>query len=46
MPQLPPEKFYIIGKFLESTPFNYLFAISVVDRHVKGTIFVDDMENP
>jgi hypothetical protein len=43
---LSPEYYPKIRKLLEPIPFNYLFAKSVVDRHVAGTIFADDRENP
>jgi hypothetical protein len=43
---LPSDECKRIGRLLEEVPFNKYFAFSVTEGHVKGTVFVDDAEDP
>ncbi len=46
MQVLPREEYQKIGQLLKDVPFNCLFARSVVEEHVIGSIFVDDTRDP
>ncbi len=46
MKRLTPENYFILEKQLEKVSFNCFFARSVIERHVNGTVYVDDEYNP
>ena len=46
MQVLPQEEYQEIGQLLKEVPFNCYFARSVLEKHVTGTIFVDDTRDP
>ncbi len=46
MQVLPQEDYQEILQLLKEVPFNCYFARSVVEKHVTGTIFVDDTRDP
>lgn len=43
---LEPQRYYILKGYLQSIDFNYLFAEAVIDKCVRGRIYVDVAEDP
>lgn len=46
MRRLSPENHHILKDDLSKVTFNCFFALSVIERHVNGTVYVDDEDNP
>lgn len=46
MRRLSPENYFILKEQLEKITFNCFFARSVIERHVNGTVYVDDEDMP
>ena len=46
MKLLPPGKYALAAPALAGVTFHNLFAWSVIERHVSGTVYVDDLKSP
>ena len=46
MVELMPEQYYLLLPFLESIPFNHLFARAVLLHTVSGRVYVDNAAQP
>ncbi len=46
MIQLPIDRYHLLGEKIKEVQINNLFARSVIEKHVTGKIFVDNMDNP
>jgi len=46
MQVLPKNKYYEINKLLANVNINKLFAQAVIEKHVDGNIYVDNINNP
>ncbi len=46
MKLLPPEKYALAAPALRDVTFHNLFAWSVIERHVSGKVYVDDLRSP
>ena len=46
MHEIQPPLFFKVKKLIEHVEFNSLFAQSVIENHVTGRVFVDDVSDP
>jgi RimJ/RimL family protein N-acetyltransferase len=43
---LTPEKYHLLSEKVKQVEFNHLFARAVIEHHVKGKVWVDDISDP